>query len=311
MKIKKPFKYFGGKGYLIEDIIYLINYAYKHLNVSCVVDVFGGSGTVLFAIPDSWKIQLIYNDLDKYLYNIFKVLYDDDLRQKLIQKWKYLPAHDVVYKEFRNELFRTEDFDFQVPDFDVALKWLYLNIYGQSGIVNKSATMPLMYVYKVKEPHFEDEVIRKLKRWQITNKDYRNLFKNVNREYVFLYLDPPYLKGGSNYNKGGWTIDDFKELKSHLDNFKGYWLLNESSIETISEVFGDPLFVKSYSNHSKVVNHISFENSKTAKTFRKEGFWTNFKIPEKLMRQILLDQNQNIKELLQNRSLNSFVLNKK
>ena len=294
MRIKKPFRYFGGKIYLIEDIIHLIGYAYKNLGISCLIDVFGGSGTVLFAIPETWKINLIYNDTDKFLYNIFKVLQDDNLRQKLIEKWNYLPAYNVVYKEFRDELFRTNGFDFKIPDVEVALKWLYLAIYG-TGIVNKHATNPLTYYYRKKEANFDDDVIIKLKRWQITNKNYKDVIKNANREYVFLYLDPPYLQGGSNYNKGGWNIDDFKELKSHLDTFRGYWLLNESSIEEISEIFGKPLFVKSYTNYSKVINYRNVETSKTNRTIRNEGFWTNFKITE----------------MLQNNSLNAYLLNKR
>lgn len=308
MKIKKPFRYFGGKNYLIGDIISLVNYAYKNLRISCLIDVFGGSGTVLFSIPENWKINLIYNDLDNFLYNVFKVLQDDDLRQKLIEKWKYLLTYDVVYKEFRDELFRSEDFDFHVPDIEVALKWLYLNIYGQSGIVSKSATMPLMYVYRIRKPNFDNDVIKKLKQWQITNKDYRDLIRNANREYVFLYLDPPYLQGGSNYNKGGWDIDDFKELKTHLDNFKGYWLLNESSIESIQKIFGKPLFVKSYINSSHVITYDTIKNSKNKRNIRKEGFWTNFKIPDELLQQILNDQLRiSTKEILQNNNLKIFI----
>jgi len=267
MQVKKIFGYFGSKYYMVNDIITVINHAYKKLGIQCIIDVFGGSGTVLFSIPKEWKLTLIYNDLDKYLYNIFKVLQNNDLKKKLIEKWEHSFIHQDIYYEFRDELFKNENFDFITPNVDVAFKWLYIAVKGYSGIASKDSTMPLVYNNKKKEANFDDDVIKKLKYWQVCNKDYRNLIKNANKESVFLYLDPPYLQGGKRYNKGGWTIDNFKELKQILDDFKGYWLLNESSIDKISNIFGKPKIIKEYANHAANL---------LKKSKRQEGFWSNF-----------------------------------
>jgi len=191
--------------------------------------------------------------------------------KKLIEKLKFTFEHQKAFYDFR-------DLDKFQDDVDKAFVFLYLINYSINAIGN---SFNWRWSYKIE---LSNSYIKKIetfskiiKKWVILNEDYRKIIERVkNRPYVFLYLDPPYLQGGKKYKRGGWTIEDFKELKRYLDEFKGLWLMNESSIEEISKIFGKPKMVKEYKNSSKVINYQMIEKNTTSKTIRREGFWTNF-----------------------------------
>jgi DNA adenine methylase len=71
MKIKtlSSFPYYGGKYYMVNEILSLMP---MH---NCYVEVFGGSGKVLLNKPVS-KVE-VFNDVDNNIYNLFKVLRDN------------------------------------------------------------------------------------------------------------------------------------------------------------------------------------------------------------------------------------------
>ena len=105
--------------------------------------------------------------------------------------------------------------------------------------------------------------------------DYKEILKKYDGPTTFFYLDPPYLKGGTNY-KYSFTIKDFQEMHDILTNIKGYWLMNESETDfsEITKIFGEPQMVKEYRNN---VNSNRMQvNGGNRKPYRKEGFWYNF-----------------------------------
>lgn len=77
--MNSPLRYYGGKHYMRNKILLCFP---KNYNI--YVEVFGGSGTVLFGKKET-PVE-IYNDLGGNVHNFFKVLSDDDLFRKLKHK---------------------------------------------------------------------------------------------------------------------------------------------------------------------------------------------------------------------------------
>lgn len=82
------FKYNGAKskylGVALKNLIYQAD-AYNYF-----IDVFGGSGAASVAFPRRRNAIYVYNDLDKNLANLFKILSDKEKHQILIEYLGYL-----------------------------------------------------------------------------------------------------------------------------------------------------------------------------------------------------------------------------
>jgi len=271
MKTKyiKPFRFYGGKFYLLDDIYNIISLVKNR--ITCFVDVFGGSGVVAFNLP--FKVNnIVYNDINKWLYKTFKVLQDDNLREKLIEKLKMSFRHRDIFNEFK-EAYWNDDIE-GLSDLEMAFRFLYLTANSFSGdLLNfailikeeRDTTSPIINSLKL--------ITNEMKNWTIENLDFRELIKKYDSETTFFYLDPPYLRGGKIY-KFPFTEQDFYDLKNILDNIKGMWLMNESEVDFdfIKKVFGEPNFVKDYTSHCINARQI---NGK--KPSRLEGFWFDLK----------------------------------
>ena len=72
--MKAPIKYFGGKGTMFNNIIY---YFPSRESYNVYIEPFAGSFSVGL-MKEPTEIE-IYNDLDKNVYSLYKVLSDPDM----------------------------------------------------------------------------------------------------------------------------------------------------------------------------------------------------------------------------------------
>jgi len=257
----KLFGYFGGKYYLLNDIMDIIIDIINKKDIKCVVDVFGGSGTVILSLPLIYKVNRVYNDIDKKLINVLKVLMDNEKRERVLSSLEYSLRSRDLFKEFMES-----DWD-NLSDEGMAVRFLYIIGYSFSANLRS-------YGYEVKE--FRSgmgAVIENIKKnWKyiqlltnIENLDFRELIKKYDSEKTLLYLDPPYFTERKRYI---YTFDlqDYIDLKKLLDNGKSYYILNssEKNFPEMIKIFGEPTFVKEYAN--------AYGNQDIRKN-RKEGFW--------------------------------------
>jgi len=255
----KLFGYFGGKYFMLDDIMDVIVKIINKYDIKTVVDVFGGSGTVILSLPLIYQVNRVYNDIDKRLVNVLKVLIDNEKREKVLTSLEYAISSRDLFNEFKNS-----DWD-NLSDEDMAIRFLYLLAYSFNGDLK---------TYKHNINVVKDSMnvlINNIKRnWKyvrqliyIENLDFRNIIKKYSGEHTLFYLDPPYLSGGRNY-KYSFNIQDFIDLKMLLDKSNSYYILNSSDVDfkEIIEIFGEPTFVNEYVN--MFGDH---------RTYRKEGFW--------------------------------------
>jgi len=263
----KLLSYFGAKTYLLDDIFNKVYELYPD-RMTTFVDVFGGAGNIILNVPFEWKINRIYNDIDLRLYNLLKVLKDEEKRKRLFDMLDWSLPHRKLFEDAKQQ---TEFKD----DVEMAYNYLYRhfcsfnggdNSYGIS--VNSLRNNYHSQIDRLKHNFFAVKYLR------IECLDYKELIKKYDSPTAFFYLDPPYLKSGSHY-EFDFTIKDFQEMHDILMNIKGYWLMNESERDfpEIIKIFGEPQMVKEYKIH--ILNSRLF-NSKNRDKRYKEGFWYNF-----------------------------------
>jgi DNA adenine methylase len=263
---KTLFRYFGGKFYLLKDIFKIIEQLYNNKKIVTIVDVFGGSGKVLINIPEDWKVNRVYNDIDHRLFTLLNVLRDDEKRKILFERLNYTLSSRELFYQIKNE--NPSD------DISTAFNLLYLIFYSFNGVMKSYGIMVNDHrsFENQKEQLYSN--FKYIKDWRIENLDFRELISKYDSYKTFFYLDPPYIMSGSQY-KYSFTMNDFIDLKNILNNVKGYWLMNESErdFEKIKEIFGKPKLTKSY-----VTFIHNNRSSKKHNTYRLDGFWSNFNI---------------------------------
>lgn len=272
----KFISFFGGKSLVLKDIKRIAQYVIRNKGVTCLVDVFGGSGKVSLFLTPLFRV-IVYNDIDLYLYKTFKVIQDEKLRKELIEKLELSMKHRKMFEEF------VRDYENDVPlsDTEIAFRTIYIFRNCWSGYYKSFGISPIR-----SNPKIENTVklVKKcasyISKWLIENMDYKDIIKRYNSDKVFLYLDPPYVGSGKKY-KYNWTVEDCKYLKELLDNFKGYWLMNISkkSFDIVTEYFGEPAKVIRYKLNLKNCSSKYYEL----------GFWMNFDTDSNTDKQLKLN----------------------
>lgn len=217
-----PIRYVGSKVNLSRVIIPMIP---PH---DCYVEVFGGSGAVLFNKPES-KHE-IYNDIDNNIVNLFQVLQDNEKTKRLQER---LDLTLYARKEHARAVKILHDKSWAD---DVEHAWAVFVKYNQSvnGIADArrggwgygASHDTGSYWSRV---FAINEIAQRLYNVQIENCDFRQIFKRYDGPGVFFYLDPPYSmqtrEGGRVYTHE-ITPEDHLTLLLFLEQLQGEAILS-------------------------------------------------------------------------------------
>lgn len=220
-----PFPYLGGKSKMLEHI-----YKYMPEKVNHLVDVFGGSGSVVLGYKNA-GIKT-YNDINLELANFFVCLRDKS--DELIFKIENTPHHRYEYEQsFILAPFEIGDVETARKTFvkvsqsfgrtTVKSGWSTTFKWARMGI-SESTLKVLTKASKL------NQVWGALKSLQIECLDYKELFKKYDRADTFFFLDPPYLKStrdsGVKYGAEMNTPAEHLELIDAINNLESnQWIL--------------------------------------------------------------------------------------
>lgn len=182
-------RYFGGKQGMAKEIL---KYFPEKETYDTYIEPFGGSYALGFKMEFIPPVE-IYNDLEKNVYSLYKVLSDKELYEQFKEKCDLTYYIADLREEYRRRL--KED---ELSMLDRAFYFFYVNRTSHNGIgglsVNtvvrrnmcKSVSDMLSCIDRLPELH------QRLSKVIILNQDGIELIKKYNTKNVFLYLDPPY-----------------------------------------------------------------------------------------------------------------------
>ena len=138
----------------------------------------------------------IYNDLEKNIYSLYKVLQDENMFKTFQRMCELSPYDDNLRKEYIDTLKTNTD----ISILNRAYMFFYVNrtsFNGNGGFkINtyiRRGTSKSVSDYLSGVEHLE-ELHERLKNIIISNTNAIDLIERFNKENVFMYLDPPYVQ---------------------------------------------------------------------------------------------------------------------
>jgi DNA adenine methylase len=218
VNMKPCISYYGGKQRMAHNIIPLIP---RH---TVYVEPFCGGATVFFQKPwpkvtNANHYREVINDHDKHLINFYQRLRDDG--EELVRRIQ-MTLHSEAEYQIAKEL--------EIEDPIEAARRYYVNVqqsfshklnggwrrsvFGRNEAAiwaNKISGLPT-YVARMASVHIAcNDALKIIKQWDSPQ--------------TFFYCDPPY-PGTDCGSYKGYTLDNFRELVSTLDNCQGSFLLS-------------------------------------------------------------------------------------
>jgi DNA adenine methylase len=225
--MNSPISWVGGKARLRKHIIPLIP---EH---TCYVEVFGGSGAVLFGKEPS-KVE-VYNDKLDLLVNLFNVFKTKP--NEFIKELDLTLISRTTFNQFKEKYYHIS----QYTDVQKAAIVYYLlkagfgsslPDMGGSGFGIRTESPSRLNLNKV-----EDDIRKtyeRLKRVFIENLDFEELIKRYDKEHTVFYCDPPYIESREYIIK--FEKEDHIRLSEILNKIKGKFILSINAHELAFEL---------------------------------------------------------------------------
>ncbi len=198
------------------------------------VEVFGGAMWMYWMSGKLPVDKNIYNDFNRHLANVFLCCTTDPQQmENACLKYYNDIGNGDKFIEYRDEAFAIYGTQFPIPDYDLAAKYMLLQLQIFSGGNGLTATTKMYHNenYKPKFKTFTEKFqqvryLDKLKHLSVENMDCRDLIRKYDSKETFFYVDPPYYKLESYYTEGDFGKKDHLELIDMLKNTKGRWAIS-------------------------------------------------------------------------------------
>jgi len=225
MKRRKPFTWYGGKGFMIAKIVPLIP---PH---KTWVEVFGGSAAITFAKAPS-PVE-IYNDIDSGLVNFFRVLRDP---QKSVELQRLLELTPYSREEFYHCVGTWNN---EPNDVIRAYKWFVVARMafagdfrrGNWGYDRETSSRGMAACVSKWRSAIErlPDMQQRIASLQVDHVDFRKCIRNYDSPQTCFYCDPPYTQDSRRVKKiyrHELSDDDHRDLIDILLNIEGMAILS-------------------------------------------------------------------------------------
>ena len=238
---RSPLRYPGGKNCIFkfmtqffeENNLIGINYAEPYA---------GGAGLALRLLMDEYVNEIFINDLDPSIYAFWHAVLTnpDEICSWLkdvpitVQQWQQ-------YKEFQKN-YKTMD------SLELAKSTFFLNRTNVSGVISGGLIGGLNQTgkYKIDARFKREELISRIEnisrfahRIHLSNLDGIEFVKQMERKRsdVFIYLDPPYYKKGSDLYMNFFSDEDHRRLSEYVKKLKNRWLVSYDNNDFILHLY--------------------------------------------------------------------------
>jgi DNA adenine methylase len=227
-KARRILRYPGGDHYLINELRALFERA---PNVETFVEVFGGSGVASYTVAKELRRKfkvIIYNDIDDYLVNFFRVLREKP--HELIRELTLIPwsraLRDLVRSQYvSGELEKLSDVE-RAALYYFLLRASINALAHHPAAFRSAATHDLAGELKNAVAALP-EFAKVWKRVQVENLDFRKCIEKYDRSTVLFYCDPPHLEMGHHRElyRYSFTVKDMHDLIKQLSRVRGKFVL--------------------------------------------------------------------------------------
>ena len=216
--LKSPVNLIGGKKYLAG---WLSQYIPEHV---CYVEPFAGGAKLFFSKGPS-PVEVL-NDVDNELVNLYRVIKNNEKRQKLINILNETPYSRSVFRSWKYGDKTTLD------DIEKAVRYFYLCRASFAGDVERGGFgMPSKGTGRNPARTLRtaidslDIIADRLKSAVIECLDYADCISRYDSETTLFYCDPPYLNTGHYYGDN-FTLQDHYRLSELLHGIKGHAMVS-------------------------------------------------------------------------------------
>jgi DNA adenine methylase len=186
--MNSPIKYFGGKGTMFNNII---DYFPKRETYNTYIEPFGGSYSIGLKMDPS-EIE-IYNDLEKNVYSLYKVLSNPEMFRVFKENCDLVLYSEDIRSDFIQEL-KKDNLSMVLRAF----YFFYVNRTSHNGVGGFSKNTYIRRGMSKSISDFLSSIDRldilhnRLSRVIVTNMDGIELIRKYNAPNIFIYCDPPY-----------------------------------------------------------------------------------------------------------------------
>lgn len=249
---RSPLRYPGGKGCIFKFMTQFLE-ENNLIGTDYAEPYAGGCGLALRLMMDEFVGDIYINDLNPSIYAFWCVVLTraDDFCDWIeqvpitVEQWAFYRQVQTNYK---------------IADtFDLAKSTFFLNRTNVSGVISGGMIGGVNQTgkYKINARFNKTELIdriRDIKRFShrihLSNLDGIDFVRQLEKlkRNIFIYLDPPYYKKGSDLYMNSFCDDDHKELADYVKTMHKKWIISYDNQEFIKQL---------YENNKKVLYHLA------------------------------------------------------
>jgi len=238
---KSPLRYPGGKGcifkfmtqFLEENDLIGTDYAEPYA---------GGAGLALRLMMDEYVGDIFINDLDPSIYAFwYAVLNRADALCEWIEQVPITVEQWSVYRQIQDN-YKTADI------LELAKSTFFLNRTNVSGVISGGIIGGINQTgrYKINARFNKTELISRIRdiqrfshRIHLSNLDGIDFVRQLERmkRDIFIYLDPPYYKKGSDLYMNAFCNEDHKKLAGYVKTMRKKWIISYDNQEFIMQLY--------------------------------------------------------------------------
>lgn len=261
-----PIRYFGSKGGFYNKIIE----QFPKEEFNTYIEPFGG--TYIVGLKKPIVNVEIYNDLEKNVYSLYKVISTPELFKEFKDKCDLVFYSDDIRKEYKEELKK------ELSIVDRAFYFFYVNRTSHNGIGGFSVNTHIRRGMSKAVSDFLSSIDRlpelhdRLSKVIVSNVDGVNLIKKYNKPNILIYCDPPYEQ--STRTDARYKVDMDRE--GHI-NFINAVIESESKI--LISGYDCELYDKLTENgFTKIQFDVKTMDGNFNKKTKTETLWRNYSI---------------------------------
>lgn len=220
--------YLGGKRNLAKRICAIID-ATSHTTYA---EPFVGMGGIFLRRRHAVRAEFI-NDFSREVYTLFRVL------QEHYVAFLDLLRFQITTQAGFNRLIAVDPET--LTDMQRAARFLFLQRCAFGGRISGrnfglAIDRPARFNLTTLEPDLE-ALHERLASVTVTNIDFAEFLRRVDREGTLFYLDPPYWGCEGDYGKGSFSRDRFVEMAEQLSAISGRFLLSINDVPEMRDMF--------------------------------------------------------------------------